>query len=99
MFIETLSTDNLSTETLPVVSEKAVIPPDPTDPVFALHAGGKLEVVARTPLRSRADLALAYTPGVAEVCLAIAADPELLDVYTGRGNTVAVVSGRVRQCR
>jgi malate dehydrogenase (oxaloacetate-decarboxylating) len=66
--------------------------PDPTSPVFALHAGGKIETVLRRPLRTRADLSLAYTPGVAEVCLAIAADPELLDVYTGRGNTVAVVS-------
>jgi malate dehydrogenase (oxaloacetate-decarboxylating) len=66
--------------------------PDPTDPVFALHAGGKLEVVPRSPLRDRRDLSLAYTPGVAEVSRAIAADPELLDVYTGRGNTVAVVS-------
>ncbi len=60
--------------------------------VFALHLGGKLEVVSRAPLRDRRDLSLAYTPGVAEVSLAIAADPELLDVYTGRGNTVAVVS-------
>jgi malate dehydrogenase (oxaloacetate-decarboxylating) len=66
--------------------------PDPTDPVFALHAGGKLEVVPRHPLRDRRDLSLAYTPGVAEVSRAIAADPLLLDVYTGRGNTVAVVS-------
>jgi malate dehydrogenase (oxaloacetate-decarboxylating) len=66
--------------------------PDPADPVFALHLGGKLDIVARTPLRSRQDLALAYTPGVARVCLAIAANPALLDVYTGRGNTVAVVS-------
>jgi malate dehydrogenase (oxaloacetate-decarboxylating) len=77
-------------ETAPEIELTAV--PDPLAPVFAMHAGGKLEVVARTPLRSRADLALAYTPGVAEVCLAIAAQPELLDVYTGRGNTVAVVS-------
>jgi malate dehydrogenase (oxaloacetate-decarboxylating) len=60
--------------------------------VFELHLGGKLEVVARSPLRDRQDLSLAYTPGVAEVSRAIAADPELLDVYTGRGNTVAVVS-------
>jgi malate dehydrogenase (oxaloacetate-decarboxylating) len=66
--------------------------PDPALPVFALHAGGKIEVVARTPLLSRQDLSLAYTPGVAEVSLAIAANPELLDVYTGRGNMVAVVS-------
>ena len=63
-----------------------------TDPVFALHLGGKLEVALKAPLRDRADLSLAYTPGVAEVCRAIAADPTLLDVYTGRGNTVAVVS-------
>ncbi|MBT0768081.1 NADP-dependent malic enzyme [Kineosporia sp. J2-2] len=61
-------------------------------PVFALHHGGKIETALRRPLRSRADLSLAYTPGVAEVSLAIAADPHLLDVYTGRGNTVAVVS-------
>jgi len=60
--------------------------------VFALHAGGKLEVVPRSPLRDRRDLSLAYTPGVAEVSRAIAADPALLDRYTGRANTVAVVS-------
>lgn len=66
--------------------------PDPTDPVFALHLGGKLEVALRSPLRDRKDLSLAYTPGVADVSRAIAADPELLDVYTGRGNTVAVIS-------
>jgi len=66
--------------------------PDPADPVFALHLGGKLEVVPRTALRDRRDLSLAYTPGVAKVSLAIAADPGLLDVYTGRANTVAVVS-------
>ena len=96
----------MSAETLAPVPSPALAPdrspdrcpdrsptrPDPTDPVFALHRGGKLEVVPRSPLRDRRDLSLAYTPGVAEVSLAIAADPELLDVYTGRGNTVAVVS-------
>ena len=92
MTAETLSSEEALTteETAHIVDRQPL--PDPTAPVFAMHAGGKLEVVARTPLRSRADLALAYTPGVAEVCLAIAANPELLDVYTGRGNTVAVVS-------
>jgi malate dehydrogenase (oxaloacetate-decarboxylating) len=75
------------------LSEPEVPPlPDPADPVFALHLGGKLDILPRKPLRTRADLALAYTPGVAEVSLAIAANPALLDVYTGRGNTVAVVS-------
>ncbi|GLY17940.1 malate dehydrogenase [Kineosporia sp. NBRC 101677] len=81
MTIETSSTD------LPTLVHE-----DSETPVFALHRGGKIETVARTPLRDRADLSLAYTPGVAEVCLAIAAEPGLLDVYTGRGNTVAVVS-------
>ena len=88
----------MSAETLPETATPAARPgqvparPDPSDPVFALHAGGKLEIVPRTPLRTRRDLALAYTPGVADVSRAIAADPGLLDVYTGRGNTVAVVS-------
>jgi malate dehydrogenase (oxaloacetate-decarboxylating) len=66
--------------------------PDPEDPIFALHAGGKLDVVPRSPLRNRHDLSLSYTPGVAEVSRAIAAHPHLLDVYTGRANSVAVVS-------
>ncbi|HEY6796213.1 MAG TPA: NADP-dependent malic enzyme [Kineosporiaceae bacterium] len=93
-----MSAETLSPETLSPpapLSPPATLPPpapDPTEPVFALHAGGKLEVVPRSPLRDRRDLSLAYTPGVAEVSRAIAADPGLLDVYTGRGNTVAVVS-------
>ena len=61
-------------------------------PVFALHRGGKLEMTPRSPLRDRRDLSLAYTPGVAEVSRAIAADPSLADLYTGRANTVAVVT-------
>ena len=76
------------TPIVPAIEDAALA----ADPVFALHLGGKLEVVPRTPLRGRRELALAYTPGVAEVSRAIAADPTLLDVYTGRGNTVAVVS-------
>ena len=60
--------------------------------VFALHRGGKLEVAATVPLRDRADLSLAYTPGVAEVCTAIAERPELAHEYTWKSNTVAVVT-------
>jgi malate dehydrogenase (oxaloacetate-decarboxylating) len=67
-------------------------PHDPDDPIFVYHRGGKLEVAARRPLDDRADLSIAYTPGVAEVSRAIAADPTLADVYTSRGNTVAVVT-------
>ena len=65
---------------------------DPNDPVFRAHEGGKLEVVPTKALRDRADLALLYTPGVADVSRAIAADPSLAARYTGRGNTVAVIT-------
>jgi malate dehydrogenase (oxaloacetate-decarboxylating) len=62
------------------------------EPVFALHRGGKIEVVSTVPLRDRDDLSLAYTPGVAEVCLAIAAEPDLAYDYTWRSSVVAVVT-------
>jgi malate dehydrogenase (oxaloacetate-decarboxylating) len=62
------------------------------EPVFALHRGGKMEVAATVPLRDRADLSLAYTPGVAEVCTAIAEQPELAYDYTWKSNVVAVVT-------
>jgi malate dehydrogenase (oxaloacetate-decarboxylating) len=62
------------------------------DPVFDLHRGGKMAVASTVPLASRDDLSLAYTPGVARVCEAIAADPGLLPAYTWTGNTVAVVT-------
>jgi malate dehydrogenase (oxaloacetate-decarboxylating) len=65
---------------------------DPQDPAFRAHEGGKIEVVPTKALRDRADLALLYTPGVADVCRAIAADPSLAVRYTARGNTVAVVT-------
>jgi len=65
---------------------------DPNDPVFRAHEGGKIEVVPTQTLRNRADLALLYTPGVAEVSRAIAADPALALRYTTRGNTVAVIT-------
>ncbi len=61
-------------------------------PVFDLHRGGKLEVASTVPLATRADLSLAYTPGVAEVCRAIAADESLVDEYTWVSHTVAVVT-------
>ena len=53
---------------------------------------GKLETVSKTPVRSREDLALAYTPGVAEPCKVIAQDPSDAYTYTMKANTVAVVS-------
>ena len=62
------------------------------DPVFELHRGGKMEVAATVPLRDAHDLSLSYTPGVARVCEAIFADPELVHEYTWVSNTVAVVT-------
>ena len=53
---------------------------------------GKLETVSKTPVKSREDLALAYTPGVAEPCKVIAEDKEMAYKYTMKANTVAVVS-------
>ena len=53
---------------------------------------GKIETVSKTPVKSREDLSLAYTPGVAEPCRVIAADPEAAYKYTMKANTVAVIS-------
>lgn len=53
---------------------------------------GKLETVSKTPVKSREDLSIAYTPGVAEPCKVIAKDPEAAYTYTMKANTVAVVS-------
>ena len=53
---------------------------------------GKLETVSKTPVKTREDLAIAYTPGVAEPCNVIAQDKEAAYKYTMKANTVAVVS-------
>ncbi|WP_372727355.1 NADP-dependent malic enzyme [Nocardioides sp.] len=66
--------------------------PHAGDPVFDLHVGGKMEIRSTVSLSGRDDLSLAYTPGVALVCEAIAADPAMTQHYTWVPNTVAVVS-------
>jgi malate dehydrogenase (oxaloacetate-decarboxylating) len=63
-----------------------------SDRTFLLHLGGKLEIVAKAPLKTRDDLSMAYTPGVARVSRAIAADPADVWNLTIKHNTVAVVS-------
>jgi malate dehydrogenase (oxaloacetate-decarboxylating) len=60
--------------------------------VFALHERGKMQIASTVALDGADDLSLAYTPGVARVCEAIAADPVLASRYTWIGNTVAVVT-------
>ena len=66
--------------------------PQSQDPVFALHVGGKMEIASRVALTGPDELSMAYTPGVARVCEAIAADPALADEYTWVSNTVAIVT-------
>ncbi|HEY2936533.1 MAG TPA: ACT domain-containing protein, partial [Gaiellaceae bacterium] len=63
-----------------------------SDRVFLVHLGGKLEVQSRIPLKTRDDLSMAYTPGVARVCTAIHEDPTVVWNLTIKQNTVAVVS-------
>ncbi len=65
---------------------------DLQDPIFLAHRGGKLRTSTTVPLDSREDLSVAYTPGVARVCEAIAADESLARTHTWRSNVVAVVT-------
>lgn len=62
------------------------------DRTFRLHEGGKVEVKSLSSVGDIDDLSMAYTPGVARVCRAIQADPDLADEYTIRKNTVAIVT-------
>src|SRR5947209_15204938 len=63
-----------------------------SDRVFLMHIGGKIEVTSKAPLKTRDDLSMAYTPGVARVCEAIYRDPEKAFTLTIKKNTVAIVT-------
>ncbi len=63
-----------------------------SDRTFLLHLGGKIEIANRVPVKTRDDLSMAYTPGVARVCMAIAEDPAKAFSLTIKRNSVAVVS-------
>src|SRR5437660_2133291 len=65
---------------------------DATDRTLQMHVGGKIELQNKNPLKTRDDLSMAYTPGVARVCGAIREDPDKAFQYTIKRNTVAVVS-------
>jgi malate dehydrogenase (oxaloacetate-decarboxylating) len=75
-----------------IVNSKDGLDEDGFDPAFALHRGGKMAVQATVPVRDAEELSLAYTPGVAKVCSAIARQPELVDDYTWKSQVVAVVT-------
>jgi malate dehydrogenase (oxaloacetate-decarboxylating) len=63
-----------------------------SDRTFLLHLGGKIEVTPRVPLKTREDLSMLYTPGVARVCRAIVESPEKVWTLTVKRNSVAIVS-------
>jgi len=63
-----------------------------SDRTFLMHLGGKIETTSKVPLKTRDDLSMAYTPGVARICQAIAEDRNLAWNLTIKKNTVAVVS-------
>ncbi|HXH84095.1 MAG TPA: malic enzyme-like NAD(P)-binding protein [Candidatus Tectomicrobia bacterium] len=63
-----------------------------SDRTFLMHLGGKIEVKGKIPVKTRDDLSMAYTPGVARICLAIHQDPEKAYTLTIKQNTVAVVT-------
>jgi malate dehydrogenase (oxaloacetate-decarboxylating) len=63
-----------------------------SDRTFTLHRGGKISVQSKIPLRNQGDLAMAYTPGVGRVCMAIAEDPSQVYSLTIKSNTVAIVT-------
>jgi malate dehydrogenase (oxaloacetate-decarboxylating) len=62
------------------------------DRTFHMHFGGKIEIRSKVPVKTRDDLSMAYTPGVARVCQAICRDPQLVFSLTMRGNTVAIIT-------
>jgi malate dehydrogenase (oxaloacetate-decarboxylating) len=90
--VDAASADHLeeivtAVRTLPGVEVEHV-----SDRTFLLHLGGKIEMSSKSPLKTRDDLSMAYTPGVARVCRAIADDPAKVWNLTIKQNTVAVVT-------
>ena len=63
-----------------------------SDRTFLVHLGGKISIRNRIPVKTRDDLSMAYTPGVARICMEINQDPEDAYKLTTKGNTVAVVT-------
>jgi malate dehydrogenase (oxaloacetate-decarboxylating) len=63
-----------------------------SDRTFLAHLGGKIEVKSKSPIKTRSDLSMVYTPGVARVCMAIHDDPAKVHQLTIKKNTVAVVT-------
>jgi malate dehydrogenase (oxaloacetate-decarboxylating) len=63
-----------------------------SDRIFLLHLGGKIHTRSKVPVKTRNTLSMAYTPGVARICRAIAGDRDKTYAFTSKGNSVAVVT-------
>jgi malate dehydrogenase (oxaloacetate-decarboxylating) len=87
-YTQTEGFENLTTDSRPQNAHAHL----DEDPAFALHRGGKLQVTSSVDVSDHEGLSLAYTPGVARVCDAIADTPELVETHTWRSNLVAVVT-------
>jgi malate dehydrogenase (oxaloacetate-decarboxylating) len=90
--IDAASADHMDAIAAAVHALPGVVVDHVSDRTFLLHLGGKIEMASKSPLKTRDDLSMAYTPGVARVCLAIAEDPSTVWNLTIKQNTVAVVS-------
>jgi malate dehydrogenase (oxaloacetate-decarboxylating) len=95
--IRDITVDAASTEHAETIVEAIKVLPDIKlidvyDRTFNLHRGGKISITSRIPIKSLADLAMAYTPGVGRICMAIATDPEQAYNLTIKQNTVAIVT-------
>ena len=86
------SEDHIAKVTEAVRAVEGVEVVEVEDRTFAMHEGGKIEVLARMPVNDRDDLSMAYTPGVARVCTAIQHEPALAHALTIKKNTVAIVT-------
>jgi len=90
--VDAASADHIETIVAAVQALPGVEVEHVSDRTFLLHLGGKIEMVSKSPLKTRDDLSMAYTPGVARVCTAIAEDVGKVWNLTIKQNTVAVVS-------
>jgi malate dehydrogenase (oxaloacetate-decarboxylating) len=90
--VDAASADHLTTIVAAVQALAGVEVEHVSDRTFLLHLGGKIEMVSKSPLKTRDDLSMAYTPGVARVCMAIAEDVSKVWNLTIKQNSVAVVS-------
>ncbi len=90
--IECSSTEHAEEVIRAIQRIKGVTVHSVSDDTFLMHLGGKLEVHSKVPLKTRADMSMAYTPGVARVCMAIYDDYKTSFNLTIRKNCIAVVS-------